>query len=153
MQKYFIAYGTNIKTDELAKSFPEAKIISYGYVKNYALEFVGFNGHAIAIAVKKRGEKLPVAIWDFPKEMRYTLSNFESFPYLYERKTVVAHVGKMRLRGEIYVTKQKLNYGKPSKDYLNKLKEAYAEAGFDPQLIEIALARQPDASTSPDEDK
>lgn len=146
MQKYFIAYGTNIKSDELAKSFPEAKIISYGYVKNYALEFVGYNGRAIAVAVKKRGERLPVAIWDFPKEMRHTLTNFEAFPYLYQRKTVTAHVGKMRLRGEIYVTKQKLNYGKPSTEYLNTLKEAYAEAGFNPQLIDIALSRQPDAS-------
>ncbi len=150
MQKYFIAYGTNILSDELAKSFPEAKIISYGYVKNYALEFVGYNGHAIAVAVKKKGEKLPVAIWDFPKEMRHTLSNFESFPYLYERKTVTAHVGKMRLKGEIYIPKQELNYGNPSNEYLQTLRDAYQEAGFNPQLIDLALSRQPDSPTKPE---
>ena len=139
MEKYFIAYGTNIKVEELSKSFPEAKIVSYGFIKNYALEFVGYDGHAIATAVKKRGEKLPVAIWDFPKEMRYTLTNFEPFPYLYERKAVTAHVGKMKFRGEIYITKQKLRHGKPSEEYLNTLKEAYVEAGFDPKMLDIAI--------------
>ena len=143
MEKYFIAYGTNIKADELAKSFPEAKILSYGYVKNYTVQFVGYDGHAIVTAVKKRGEKMPVAIWDFPKNMRYTLSNFEQFPYLYERKSVTAHVGKMKMRGEIYVTKQKLRYGKPSEKYLQTLKNAYVEAGFDPQILDDALAKQP----------
>ncbi len=143
MEKYFIAYGTNIKADELAKSFPEAKIISYGFVKDYALEFVGYDGHAIATAVKKRGERLPVAIWDFPKEMRYTLSNYEEFPYLYERKKVVAHVGRLKMRGEIYVTKQELRHGTPSKEYLEALKSSYKEAGFDPKLIDIALEKQP----------
>ena len=43
MEKYFIAYGTNIKVEELSKSFPEAKIVSYGFIKNYALEFVGYD--------------------------------------------------------------------------------------------------------------
>ena len=143
MRKYFIAYATNIKADELTKSVPEAKIISYGYVKNYALQFVGYDGHAIATAVKKRGEKLPVAIWDFPIEMRNMLTNFEQFPYLYERKKVTARVGRFKMRGEIYVTKQNLRNGTPSEEYLQALKSAYKEAGFDPQLIETALNNQP----------
>ena len=143
MKKYFIAYATNIKADELTKSVPEAKIISYGYVKNYCLQFVGYDGHAIATAVKKRGEKLPVAVWDFPIEMRNMLTNFEQFPYLYERKKVTAHVGKFKMRGEIYVTKQDLRYGTPSEEYLEALKKAYKEAGFNTQLIEKALNNQP----------
>ena len=147
MEKYFIAYGTNIKAEELAKSYPEAKIISYGYVKNYTIEFVGYDGHAIATATKKHGQRMPVAIWDFPKEMRYTLSNFEQFPYLYQRKTVVAHVGKLKFRGEIYVTKQQLRNGIPSDNYLKTLKEAYLEAGFDPNIIDIALKNQRNKKT------
>ena len=143
MNRYFIAYATNIKADELTKSIPEAKIISYGYVKNYALQFVGYDGHAIATVVKKFGAKLPVAIWDFPIEMRNMLTNYEQFPYLYERKKVTAHVGKFKMRGEIYVTKQNLRFGTPSEEYLQTLKKAYSEAGFDPNLIDEALKRQP----------
>ena len=52
MEKYFIAYGTNINYNELTKAFPDAKILSYGYIQNYALEFVGYDGHAIATLAK-----------------------------------------------------------------------------------------------------
>ncbi len=143
MDKYFIAYGTNIKYGELTKYFPEAKILSYGYIKNYALEFVGYDGHAIATLVKKRGAKAPVAVWEFPPELRFTIANFEPFPYLYKRIKVTAIVGKTKMRGEIYITKQKLRHGTPSDEYLAILKAGYKEAGFDENLIDQALKEQP----------
>ena len=49
----------------------------------------------------------------------------------------------MKFRGEIYITKQKLRHGKPSEEYLNTLKEAYVEAGFDPKMLDIAIEKQP----------
>lgn len=144
MEKYFIAYGTNIKTSELTKSFPEVKILGYGYLHNYALEFVGYDEHAIATVVKKKGAKTPVAIWEFPKELRSTLSNYEAFPYLYKRLKATAVVGgKTKMRGEIYVTKQNLRHGTPSKEYLQTLRDGYKEAGFDEKLIDEALKEQP----------
>ncbi|MBQ7977023.1 MAG: gamma-glutamylcyclotransferase [Clostridia bacterium] len=144
MEKYFIAYGTNIKADELAKSYPGAKILGYGFLHNYALEFVGYDEHAIATVTKKKGVMTPVAVWEFPKELRSTLTNFEDFPYLYKRIKVTAYVGgKTKMRGEIYVTKQNLRHGTPSKEYLEALREAYREAGFDEKMLDEALKEQP----------
>ncbi len=144
MEKYFIAYGTNINYNELTKAFPDAKILSYGYIQNYALEFVGYDGHAIATLAKKRGAKTPVAIWEFPPELRFTIANFEPFPYLYKRIKVTAIVGgKTKMRGEVYVTKQKLRHGRPSEEYLNTLRAGYREAGFDENLIDQTLKEQP----------
>ncbi len=143
MEIHFIAYGTNIKTSELAKAFPEVKILGYTYLNNYALEFVGYDGHAIATLSKKRGAKTPVAVWDFPEELRYTIANYEPFPYLYKKKKVSVKIGKNKLYGYIYLNKQKLRHGKPSEDYLQVLRDGYKEAGFDEKLIDTALAEQP----------
>ncbi len=143
MTKYFIAYGTNIRTSELTKSFPDAKILGYGYIHNYALEFVGYDGHAIATLTKKHGAKTPVAVWEFPPELRFTIANYEPFPYLYKRIPVTALVGKTKMRGEVYITKQKLRHGIPSNEYLEVLRQGYREAGFDENLIDQALREQP----------
>lgn len=143
MEKYFIAYGTNIKTSELTKSFPEVKILGYTYLNNYALEFVGYDGHAIATLTKKKGAKTPVAIWDFPEELRYTITNYEQFPYLYKHKNVSVKIGKMKVHGIIYITKQNLRHGTPSEEYMQVLKQGYKEAGFDEKLLDEALKVQP----------
>ncbi len=143
MEKYFIAYGTNINTAELAKAFPEVKILGYTYLYNYALEFVGFDGHAVATLVKKHGAKTPVAVWDFPEELRYTIANYEPFPYMYKKIKVNVKIEKQKLSGVVYVTKQKLQHGTPSPEYLQILKQGYKEAGFDESLIDTALKQQP----------
>ena len=140
MEKYFIAYGTNIKTSEISKYFTQAKILGYGYLNDYAMQFVGYDEHAIATLVKKKGAKTPVAVWEFPLADRNTLANYEAFPYLYKRVSATAIInGKKKLRGEIYVTRQNLRNGKPSQEYIDVLKLAYKEAGFDPKLIDEAL--------------
>ena len=140
MEKYFIAYGTNIKTSEISKYFTQAKMLGYGYLNDYAMQFVGYDEHAIATLVKKKGAKTPVAVWKFPLADRNTLANYEAFPYLYKRINATAIInGKQKLHGEIYVTKQNLRNGKPSKEYLDTLRAAYEEAHFDPKLIDAAL--------------
>ncbi len=143
MKEYFIAYGTNIKASEISKYFSQAKLLGYGYLNNYAMEFVGYDDHAIATLVKKTGARTPVAVWHFPLADRNTLANFEAFPYLYKRIKATAIInGKTKFHGEIYVTKQKLRNGTPSKEYLDALKAAYKEANFDPKLIDDALKEQ-----------
>ena len=140
MEKFFIAYGTNIKASEISKFFTEAKLLGYGYLNDYAMQFVGYDEHAIATLVKKKGARTPVAVWRFPLADRTTLANYEAFPYLYKRINATAVInGKQKLKGEIYITKQNLRNGKPSQEYLDVLRSAYEEAHFDTKLIDIAL--------------
>ncbi len=141
-QKYYIAYGSNINKRILLSMIPEAKIVSYGYLEGYKLNFVGYDGHAIATINKSRKSKVPVAIWDFPLELRYAISNFEKYPYMYQRKAVKVNIGDKKIKGDVYIPKQQLDFGKPSKEYLDVLKEGYIVGGFDINILMNMLSEQ-----------
>ncbi len=140
-KQYFFAYGTNISKDILTKNCPGAELVGYGMLNNYVLEFRGYNNHAIANLAKQKNEVLPVAVWDMPPESRYTIDNFEKFPYLYKHKRVKAVINGKKIKGIIYILKQELPHGTPSEDYLQTLRNAYQSAEFDEYYINSALER------------
>jgi len=141
MSEYFFAYGTNISQDELNKHCPGAVLIGYGMLNNYMLEFRGYTGHAIAQICKKKGEVLPVAIWELPPESRYTIENYEKFPYLYKRQKAKAVLRGQKVTGIIYINKQDLPVSEPDEKYLAVLRQAYKQADFDEYYIDSALQR------------
>ena len=141
MNKYFFAYGTNIAQSELDKHCPGAILLGYGMLNNYMLEFRGYSEHAIAHITKKKGEVIPVTIWELPPESKYTIENYEKFPYIYKKQKVKAIMNGTKIKGIIYLTKQDLPQGMPSEEYLNTLREAYIQADFDEYYINSALER------------
>lgn len=145
MSKYFFAYGTNITQTELDKHCPGATLVGYGMLNNYRLEFRGYSGHAIAHLAKKKGEVLPVTIWELPPESKYTIENYEKFPYIYKKEKIKALMNGKKVKGIVYLNKQELPQGMPSEEYLNALKQAYAEVDFDEYYINSALERLKDS--------
>ena len=141
MSKYFFAYGTNISQTELNKHCPGAEMVGHGMLNGFMLEFRGYDGHGVAHIVRKKGEVLPITIWDLPPESRYTIENYEKFPYIYKRVKAKAIMNGKKVAGIMYLTKQELPLGMPSEGYLNALKQAYAEADFDEYYITSALER------------
>jgi len=141
MNDYFFAYGTNISSEELQKHCEGAELIGFGMLNNYALEFRGYNDHAIAHIFKKKNEVIPVAVWKLPPESRYTIDNFEKFPYLYKHEKVKAIINGKKIKGIVYILKQNLPLGIPNKEYLNSLRQAYKTASFDEYYINSALER------------
>ena len=141
MGKYFFAYGTNIAQSELDKHCPGATLIGYGMLNNYMLEFRGYTGHAIAHLAKKKGEVLPVTIWELPPESKYTIENYEKYPYLYKKVKLKAIMNGKKIKGIVYLTKQELPESMPSEEYLQALRQAYIEADFDEYYINSALER------------
>lgn len=133
------AYGTNISQTEMKSHSENAVFIGYGELQNYALKFRGFQDHAIATLEKKKGEKVPIAIYDLTQSDRFTLDNFEKFPYAYVRKTVKVNLNGKTLKGNIYVLKIKLEPNIPNEEYIKALRLAYFEAGFDDKPIDDAL--------------
>ena len=88
---------------------------------------------------KKRGAEIPVAVYELEPEGRFTIDNYEKFPYNYAKKKVVAMLNGEKKKGFIYILKKKLEPGVPSEAYMNALRAAYWEADMDQIYIDNAL--------------
>ncbi|MBR1925601.1 MAG: gamma-glutamylcyclotransferase [Clostridia bacterium] len=135
----FFAYGTNISQSEMKSHSESAVFIGYGELENFELKFRGFPNHAIATIQKKKGARLPIAIYDLMPTDRFTLDNFEKFPYAYKKQKVKALFNGKPITGYIYFLKIKLDPQIPSDEYIKALRLAYFEAGFDDKIIDDAI--------------
>ncbi len=133
------AYGTNISQTEMKSHSENAMFIGYGELENFSLKFRGFQGHAIATLEKQKGAKVPIAIYDLTQADRFTIDNFEKFPYAYIRKKVKTTINGKTLKGNIYILKIKLEPNLPNDEYIKALRLAYFEAGFDDEPIDEAI--------------
>ena len=133
------AYGTNVSQTEMKGHSQNAVFIGCGEINNMALKVRGFQGHAIATLEKQKGAKVPVAIYDITQTDRFTMDNFEKFPYAYIRKKVKANLNGKIIKGNIYILKLKLEPNLPNDEYLKALRLAYFEAGFDDKPIDDAI--------------
>lgn len=136
----FFAYGTNIAQKEMLSHCENSVLLGYGKLLDYELHFQGYKRHGVASVSKKRGAELPVAIYEMQPEGRFTIDNFEKFPYKYKRVKAVASFNGEKIKGQIYVLKQRLPDNMPSEAYIRSLKSAYWEADFDATIIDKALA-------------
>ncbi len=133
------AYGTNISREEMKSHSENALFIGYGELHDFELKFRGFPGHAIATLEKKKGATLPVAIYDLTPTDRFTIDNFEKFPYAYVRLKAKATLNGKILKGFVYVLKIKLQPGIPNDEYMKAFRLAYFEADFDDTYIDNAI--------------
>ena len=117
----FFAYGTNISQTEMKSHSESAVFIGYGTLDNFALKFRGFQDHAIATLEKKKGASVPIAIYDLTQADRFTMDNFEKFPYAYVRKKVKGNLNGKIIKGNIYVLKIKLEPNIPNNEYIKAL--------------------------------
>lgn len=133
------AYGTNILQEEMKSHSPTAVFIGYGELLNFRLVFQGFQGHAIANIKPEKGVNLPIAIYDLTPADRFTIDNFEKFPYAYERVLAKAILNGKVIKGFVYLLKLNLPAGVPNDEYLKALRMSYFEADFDDKYIDEAL--------------
>ena len=133
------AYGTNISQTEMKSHSQNAVFIGYGVLENYALKFRGFQDHAIATLQKQKGASVPIAIYDLTQADRFTMDNFEKFPYAYVRKKVKGNLNGKIIKGNIYILKIKLEPNIPNSEYIKALRLSYFEAGFDDKPIDDAI--------------
>ena len=133
------AYGTNISQSEMKNHSPTAMFIGYGELLDFELVFRGFQGHAIATLEKQRGAKLPIAIYDLTPVDRFTMDNFEKFPYAYQRINAKAILNGRVIKGVVYTLKIDLPAGIPNEAYIKALRMGYFEADLDDKYIDNAL--------------
>lgn len=136
----YIAYGSNLNLDQMAKRCPTAEIVGVSVLHGFCLRFRGSQGCAVATVEQANGSQVPVLVWRLQPQDEAALDRYEGWPHLYRKETLQITVNGKKVSAMIYImNEQRYPYGAPSDHYLNTVLEGYKAAGFDTvPLIEEA---------------
>ena len=76
----YIAYGSNMVSEQMAWRCPEAKLIGTGYLEGARLEFYL---HATVERTALKSDRAPVAVWEINSHDERNLDRYEGFPNYY----------------------------------------------------------------------
>ena len=118
----YVAYGSNMIEEQMARRCPGAKLIGTGYLPNHRLEFYL---HATVERTRAHGAKVPVAVWEISKEDERNLDRYEGFPsYYIKTQRKVRMMDGSELWGMIYLMNS-LRISPPASEYYDGIETAY----------------------------
>jgi len=144
-KRYYIAYGSNLNVNQMKKRCPSARIVGTSEIQNYELLFKGSKtGYYLTIEPKK-GESVPVAVWETTTEDEKALDCYEGFPIFYDKTEMILPVketGKIQNRkGYVYIMHKNNPQGIPSQHYIDTCMEGYLYFGFDIEILKKAIKK------------
>lgn len=134
-KRLYLAYGSNINLEQMARRCPNSKVIGTAMIPDYELEFRG-----VATIVPKKGAEVPVLMWEIDQQDEINLNHYEGFPRLYRKEIFEMEVnGKIR-EGMAYLMNYK-GIAPPTAQYYNSIKKGYEDNGMDTKYLYDALVR------------
>ena len=146
MKRLYLAYGSNLNVRQMHFRCPGAKVIGTAEIRNYELLFKGSWSGSYLTIEKKRGGKVPVAVWEVSAENEKALDRYEGFPTFYYKKNMNVNVklldGTIERRAAfVYIMHEERSLGEPSQAYIDVCREGYREFGFEERFIDNAIER------------
>lgn len=92
MKRYYIAYGSNLSEEQMARRCPTATIVGTTTLKDWRLLFNG-----PASIEQFEGYEVPVLIWDIKPNDEKNLDIYEGYPRYYS-KLVTGHAHVLSVR-------------------------------------------------------
>lgn len=136
----YIAYGSNLHKEQMSYRCPGAKIVCTGIIKNYKLVYRGSKTGAYATIIPKKGDHVPVAVWEINSFHERSLDRYEGFPTFYYKKTLMVNAdnGK-RFKAMAYIMFDGAKPGRPSDYYLDVCSQGYLDCGLDMTKFEESI--------------
>ena len=146
MKKYYLAYGSNLNVSQMKQRCPNAKPAGTAIIRNYELLFKGSKTGSYLTIEPKKGEKVPVAVWEVTESDEKRLDLYEGFPNFYYKKKIRLSVkwatgGTKRLTAFVYIMHEERKLGVPSRQYMTTCMEGYQDFGFDRKFLETAFRK------------
>lgn len=139
MERYYIAYGSNLNFRQMSLRCPDAKFVGVGTLDNYELVFRGSKKSAVATVEPCSGKQVPVGIWTISKQDERHLDRYEGFPSFYTKKTLSISHNDKTYPAMIYVMNDGYQYGMPSPSYYQTIKEGYGDCHFEVDILDDAV--------------
>ena len=140
--KLYIAYGSNLNREQMAKRCPTAEVVGKSELKNHKLYFYGDDGSAVASVERVKGFVVPVLVWRIYKADEEALDRYEGYPHLYYKDYRFVKLFQKRKRVMIYITSDNYPTGAPNDEYYKCIRDGYIDAGFDTAILQKAAGRQ-----------
>ena len=126
----YFAYGSNLNHHQMKNiRCIGSKYLKTIFLKNYKLSFCHpnkLNKYGYANIVKKKGSKVPGAIWKITKKHEKILDRYEEFPSSYQKKYFYLNGKKI-----MFYIMNKSFVKKSPKSYINTIKEGYKNCNID----------------------
>ena len=81
--KLYVAYGSNLNLEQMARRCPKAKVVGIGNLKDYQLTF-----RRVATIEPEKGAITPVGVWEITTSDERALDIYEGYPSYYRKETV-----------------------------------------------------------------
>ena len=135
----YFAYGSNLNHNQMAcDRCVGCKYITNTTLKNYNLSFCHPNKKNVfgyANVFKKKGFSVPGAIWKISKKHEKKLDEYEQFPYSYKKSFFYFNREKV-----MFYIMETCSFKKPSKRYVNLIKEGYKNCNLDLNYLKERLS-------------
>lgn len=138
-KKLYIAYGSNMDTEQMEFRCPTAELLGKSEMDGWQLLFKGSYSGAYATVERAEGYKVPVLVWAITPADEERLDRYEGFPHFYYKKTVTVLLNGKPRRAMVYVMHENRPFGEPSYRYYTCIEDAYTRFGFDRAILEKAL--------------
>ena len=126
----YFAYGSNLNHHQMKNiRCVGSKYLRTIFLKGYKLSFCHpnkLNKYGYANIVKKKGSKVPGAIWKITRKHEKILDRYEEFPNSYQKKYFYLNGKKI-----MFYIMNKCFIKKPPKSYINTIKEGYKNCNID----------------------
>ena len=148
MEKYYVAYGSNLSMEQMAKRCPDAIYVGTAKLKDYQLLFKkGKTGSYLTVEPRK-DSIVPVLVWRISERDEHYLDRYEGYPSLYYKKMIEIEVYSFinekaeaghKQQALIYIMYESNPFGCPTKDYYEICLEGYERFRFEKAILEKAL--------------
>ena len=127
----YIAYGSNMVSEQMTVRCPDAKLIGTGYIAGARLEFY------LHATVEKTGDmrnRVPVAIWEISDRDERNLDRYEGYPSYYVKERWPVHMNDgSEIDGMVYIMKM-IRQSPPHTQYYDGIANAYRRLGLSSQI-------------------
>ena len=100
----YIAYGSNLNLEQIARRCPTARVIGTTNLKDYKLTF-----RRVATIEPQKDSIVPVAIWEIDAKSEKALDLYEGYPRLYRKEYLDIELNGEKTKALVYI----MNIGEP----------------------------------------
>lgn len=140
MTRYYLAYGSNLNTEQMKYRCPDSKRVGVSEIKDYQLLFKGSANCSFLTIEKCIGETVPVGVWEVSDEDESKLDVYEGYPSFYYKTDMDIELDGKVVTAFVYIMHEDRLVGAPSKYYVQTCVEGYEDFGFDLDKLKKAIS-------------
>lgn len=132
----YIAYGSNLHLEQMARRCPTATVVDAAEMKGYDLRFRG----GLATVEPQDSGAVPVLLWEIGGRDLAALDRYEGWPSLYRKENALVEVDGEPVEVMVYImNEEQAGYQPPGYGYYHTIREGYESAGFDTAYLDAAV--------------